>query len=421
MTRSPANRKTRKLTPKGLRTRSALAEAARQVFEERGYFGASVSEIGRRCGLSQGTFYQYFSNKEQAFRELTDDVLSEFWAKANQAVDGAEGFRGQLKRVVRLMLEHARDNSAFHRILNDFELIDIVTIGYYDSLARFCREFFRKAIKSGEIKTLDPNVIAYSLIGIAIFHQMDWGEGQPVITGEELVELSVDLLLQGVGGTAEWQVPANLAVSRLVPGEVSEFHWDEAQTTGEVTRRALFQAAEKVVGRLGYNGASVAEITRRAGVAQGTFYIHFSTKEDLMSGLVRFLSRELRRELRRITDQVEDRRDQEREGMLAFFRFLERHAQIYRVVAESETIGREVALWYYRKLGKGYIEALEPSLEKGQIRNLPVEFMARSLMGINHMIGLRWLVWTSLPNPEISPQVLEDAIELVLFGLSRDS
>ena len=82
------------LTPKGARTRQGLLQAARQVFGEHGYSGASVSQISRECGLGQGTFYQYFRNKDQIFREVVDAALSDFWSQANAlALEGPEPSR----------------------------------------------------------------------------------------------------------------------------------------------------------------------------------------------------------------------------------------------------------------------------------------------------------------------------------------
>lgn len=408
----------RKLTAKGSRTRASLLEAAREVFEQKGYFGTSVSEIGRRCGVSQGTFYQYFSNKEQVFRELTDTILGRFWTKADAVPNIGDDFGELLRRKVGVLFEHAAENADFHLVLNEFELIDLVTIGYFDSIARFYRSFFRQAVNNGQIKAIDPNVIAYSLIGIAAFNQMDWGSDSPRFSQPEAIDLTVRLLEGGISGAEPWNRPTDLTRIQAPLNGESGIQWDDDDSAGGQTRRAIFQAAEQVIGRFGYHGAAVSEITRRAGVAQGTFYVHFESKEDLMRGVVRFLSREMRRELRRATDRSDDARDRERIGMITFFRFLKQHAQIYRVVAESETIGREVAQWYYRKLAAGYTESLTEAIAAGQIVDLPSHFVAHYLMGLNHMLGLKWLVWNSSPTAEVSPQAMEDAIELALFGLS---
>ena len=53
------------------------------------------------------------------------------------------------------------------------------------------------------------------------------------------------------------------------------------RTESEPVRRAqLLRAARKVCRAKGYDGASVAEIVREAGVAQGTFYLYFPSKKD---------------------------------------------------------------------------------------------------------------------------------------------
>ena len=59
------------------------------------------------------------------------------------------------------------------------------------------------------------------------------------------------------------------------------------RTESEPVRRAqLLKAARKVFRAKGYDGASVAEIVREAGVAQGTFYLYFPSKKDAAVSLV---------------------------------------------------------------------------------------------------------------------------------------
>jgi len=48
------------------------------------------------------------------------------------------------------------------------------------------------------------------------------------------------------------------------------------------TKRKIFDAATRIVGKYGYAEASVARITEEAGVAQGTFYNHFEKRQELL-------------------------------------------------------------------------------------------------------------------------------------------
>ncbi len=72
------SRTVRPLKSKGMATRAAILDAAHEVFKDTGYYGSSISEISRRCGVSMGTFYHYFKNKEQVFLELNDQIISRF-------------------------------------------------------------------------------------------------------------------------------------------------------------------------------------------------------------------------------------------------------------------------------------------------------------------------------------------------------
>src|SRR5436305_12989430 len=56
--------------------------------------------------------------------------------------------------------------------------------------------------------------------------------------------------------------------------------------TNAWTKRKIFDAATRIVGKYGYAEASVARITEEAGVAQGTFYNHFESREALLDRLL---------------------------------------------------------------------------------------------------------------------------------------
>jgi AcrR family transcriptional regulator len=407
----------RSLKAKGMNTRAAVLDSAQDVFKDLGYYQTSVSEITRRCGVSMGTFYQYFKNKEQLFLELNDLIISRFWDKAHGLPSEAASPEERLTQAVQLLYEHISNHFYFHRILGEFELIESVTIGYYDTIARFYRNFFRQEAGLGTLRPFDSNLITYGLIGIVYFNILDWGPKSETYPPDRLVSLIVDLTLNGIRGTKPWASPGGLMIpsSEGKTDGLRESEGDAAQ--GQVTKRALFQAAEKVFGQVGFNRANISEITRLAGVAQGTFYIYFKSKRDLLEGFVRYLSRELRRTLKQATEGFADRRDMEREGTVTFFQFLRQHSRIYRVVEESETVGQETGMWYYKKLAAGYISGLREGVKRGEIRNLPVPFLARSLMGLNHMIGLKWVVWNSYPQAKLPPPLLNELVQWILEGL----
>jgi AcrR family transcriptional regulator len=53
------------------------------------------------------------------------------------------------------------------------------------------------------------------------------------------------------------------------------------------TRKRLTAAAMELLSKRGYAGTTVVDIARRAGVAKGTFFVHFASKDAIVIGLVR--------------------------------------------------------------------------------------------------------------------------------------
>lgn len=62
------------VTARGARTRASLVKAARALFEKSGYLDTNVGDIARRARVAHGTFYTYFSSKEEIFSEVVEGL-----------------------------------------------------------------------------------------------------------------------------------------------------------------------------------------------------------------------------------------------------------------------------------------------------------------------------------------------------------
>ena len=52
-----------------------ILDAALKVFAEKGYAGARMDDIARRAGVTKGTIYLYFENKEAVFKSLVRESI----------------------------------------------------------------------------------------------------------------------------------------------------------------------------------------------------------------------------------------------------------------------------------------------------------------------------------------------------------
>jgi AcrR family transcriptional regulator len=65
------------VSARGTRTREALVKAARHVFERDGFLDARITDITAQAGVAAGSFYTYFTRKEDAFAAVMEDVNEE--------------------------------------------------------------------------------------------------------------------------------------------------------------------------------------------------------------------------------------------------------------------------------------------------------------------------------------------------------
>ena len=163
---------------------------------------------------------------------------------------------------------------------------------------------------------------------------------------------------------------------------------------GQRTRQKLIDAAEHVFGQAGYHQAGIAEVTQRAGVGLGTFYLYFPDKHAIFADLVRALNHRLRADIQAAIATIDDRVDQETAGFDAFFKFMEHHRNLYQVIRQAESVDPSLHRWHYETLAKGYVRGLRAAQGRGQISpDLDPESVAFALMGIAEAFGMRWVHW----------------------------
>lgn len=99
------------------------------------------------------------------------------------------------------------------------------------------------------------------------------------------------------------------------------------EQTKQLNRQAILAAAREVFGELGYDAVTVRDITRRTGLASGTFYNYFRSKEEVRAALAADGARRFAPILRRLRGEAADVASFTREAIRAYFDFLaEEHA-----------------------------------------------------------------------------------------------
>jgi AcrR family transcriptional regulator len=167
----------------------------------------------------------------------------------------------------------------------------------------------------------------------------------------------------------------------------------ELTSRGAATRQRLFDAAEEIFAELGYHEASIVKITEAAGVAQGTFYLYFSSKQEIFEELVRDLNRRVRHAMAAGAERGSTRAESELLGFTEYFKFAAEHGALYRIIRQAEFVSPETLHDHYQAIASGYVAALESAMERGEVQPMDPEVLAWALMGMGELLGMRWIVW----------------------------
>ncbi|WP_206244174.1 TetR/AcrR family transcriptional regulator [Novosphingobium terrae] len=186
---------------------------------------------------------------------------------------------------------------------------------------------------------------------------------------------------------------------------------------GRRTLRALLNAAALEFGEKGFHDAAISQITARAGVAAGSFYVYFDSKEAIFTALVKDMSMQVRDY---VAPRIADAPDQlaaEKAGQAAYLDFVREHREIYRIIDESEFVDPASYREHYTNSANRIAARLQAAMERGEIAPGNAEVRAWALMGINVFLGLRFGVWSD----DDTSDVLADAGRFIAEGLAPRS
>jgi len=168
---------------------------------------------------------------------------------------------------------------------------------------------------------------------------------------------------------------------------------------GERTLRKILDAAQAEFGEHGFADTSIVGITQRAGVALGTFYTYFDSKEVVFAAVVRDMSTQVRDHVAPAFAHATDSLDGERRALESFLRFAREHRDVYRIIDEAEFVEPAAYREHYETTGTRIAARFRAAREKGEIASdltdEDLEILAWASMGANVFLGLRYSVWAS--------------------------
>ena len=162
-------------------------------------------------------------------------------------------------------------------------------------------------------------------------------------------------------------------------------------------RERILAAAERIFARHGFFAAKVSDVAKEAGVADGTIYLYFKNKDDLLISLFERRMQQVNETLKAATSKVKSPREQLRAFVKAYLQLVHDEPTAAEVLTielrQSSKFMKEYEnpefADFLRLLG-GIIAAAQ---EKGELDSaIPAHVAARMIFGMLDELALAWVL-----------------------------
>ena len=151
----------------------AILEAAARAFAERGFPGASMSELARDCGVSKALLYHYFTNKEEILFDMTERYIARLVALCAEIEARRLPPKEHLAALIRAFLDEYQTSQHKHMVLtHDFKFLDAPRRAIIVGRQRAVIDTFRRAISAATDGRL--SVAAALPAAMLVFGMINW-------------------------------------------------------------------------------------------------------------------------------------------------------------------------------------------------------------------------------------------------------
>lgn len=247
--------------------RLMILAVAERIFSMKGYKQTTIAEIAAEVGINDSVIYRHFKNKQDVLFSITDEWLKSGTVLLERDLQGLIDPESRLRKMIWGNLWYHHHYAGYSRI---FLFNCLSSPAFYNSQAiatlrkylTYLTAILQQGIREKKFRndlsvTLMRDIIfGISNMSVIGFHH--FGEPtDPVLDFEEIAFL------------------VNLVISAGPKTERS--HLDKASN--------ILEAAKKIFAKRNFDGAKMTEIAKLAGVADGTVYEYFKSKEALLFSL----------------------------------------------------------------------------------------------------------------------------------------
>lgn len=176
-----------------------------ELFQIHGFTQTSIQDIVETLGVTKGTFYYYFTSKEELLMEINLRYINDVLDKQNEIIKNEQtDSRTKIKEVITMLIKNIDDHQGasariFFREINNLNKkhLDVI-IGKRKEFYFNLQRIVENGMEAGEIrKDLRPDIVTFAILGMCNW-SYHWFNPKGELKDVEVAHIYADMILNGL-------------------------------------------------------------------------------------------------------------------------------------------------------------------------------------------------------------------------------
>ncbi|MBG9588545.1 TetR/AcrR family transcriptional regulator [Cytobacillus firmus] len=181
-----------------------ITEKSIRLFDQKGFSETSIQDIVDSLGVTKGTFYYYFSSKEQLLMDIHLRYIDDMLANQHEILgDESKSSKDKLLKIVQMLLGNIKTQGASAKVffremrnLSEESLSEIIP--KRDQFRLNIEKLIEEGKQNGEFHAnLNSPIIAFGILGVTNW-SYQWFNPEGSISDREVAEIFTEMILKGI-------------------------------------------------------------------------------------------------------------------------------------------------------------------------------------------------------------------------------
>jgi len=165
----------------------------------------------------------------------------------------------------------------------------------------------------------------------------------------------------------------------------------------ENKRKLILKVSEKLISKKGYSKTTIEEIAKKANIGKGTFYLYFKNKNDLFFSIIKEEMENLMSNIKKEVEGINSFFDKLKKGIEMYLDYYEKNYDFFKILLQEKPLIRRRSFeefWkeFFKKWESFIKGGFKEEIKKGRIKNIDLEDIIYSLIGLLHGNIHRWIL-----------------------------